>query len=186
MPPRRAARSLTWAVDSSPVTRIARRPVAEIAPSAVRSSVDLPTPGSPPTSTRLAGTSPPPSTRSSSGTPVGMRCASSALTSTRRKTGLVAGLARPQELLDEGAEGVAARALAEPAPGGVAALRTRVVDCCLGHALEASRAGGRERHASASERARVLTSRGSSRPSPDHGQSSCSRTSPARTGLSST
>ena len=50
---------------------------ALIAASAVRSSVDLPTPGSPPTSTSDAGTSPPPSTRSSSGTPVEIRAASS-------------------------------------------------------------------------------------------------------------
>lgn len=35
------------------------------------SSVDLPTPGSPATSTTAPGTRPPPSTRSSSGTPVG-------------------------------------------------------------------------------------------------------------------
>ena len=81
-----AARSLTCAVDSSPVTSSARRSF-EIAPSAVSSSVDLPTPGSPPTSTSDAGTSPPPSTRSSSGTPVGMRAASSASTSTRRSSG---------------------------------------------------------------------------------------------------
>ena len=33
----------------------------------------MPTPGSPPTRTSDAGTSPPPRTRSSSGTPVGMR-----------------------------------------------------------------------------------------------------------------
>ena len=41
-----------------------------IAPSAASSRVDFPTPGSPPTSTSEAGTSPPPSTRSSSETPV--------------------------------------------------------------------------------------------------------------------
>ena len=82
---RRAGRHAapTWATDSSPVIRRARRS-REIAPSAVRSNVDLPTPGSPPTSTSDAGTSPPPSTRSSSGTPVGMRSASSATTSTSR------------------------------------------------------------------------------------------------------
>src|SRR5262245_16202802 len=58
----------------------------DIAASAVSNSVDLPTPGSPPTSTSDAGTRPPPSTRSSSATPVAMRSASSAWTSTRRST----------------------------------------------------------------------------------------------------
>ena len=82
-PPSRAARSFTCATDSSPVTSSARRS-REIAPSAFRSSVDLPTPGSPPTSTSDAGTSPPPSTRSSSGTPVEIRSDSSATTSTSR------------------------------------------------------------------------------------------------------
>ena len=83
-PPSRAARSFTCATDSSPVTRSARRS-REIAPSAFRRRVDLPTPGSPPTSTTDAGTSPPPSTRSSSGTPVEMRSDSSATTSTSRR-----------------------------------------------------------------------------------------------------
>ena len=85
-PPSRCARSFTCATDSSPVTRSARRS-REIAPSAVRRSVDLPTPGSPPTSTSDAGTSPPPRTRSSSGTPVEIRSASSTSTSTRRRGG---------------------------------------------------------------------------------------------------
>ena len=65
-PPRRAARSFTCAVDSSPVTSSARRS-REIAASAISRSVDFPTPGSPPTRTSEAGTRPPPSTRSSSG-----------------------------------------------------------------------------------------------------------------------
>ena len=56
-------------------------PARATAPSALRSSVDLPTPGSPPTSTSEAGTMPPPSTRSSSGTPVEMRSPSLADTS---------------------------------------------------------------------------------------------------------
>ena len=47
----------------------------------------MPTPGSPPTSTSDAGTSPPPSTRSSSSSPVGIRSASSASTSTSRRSG---------------------------------------------------------------------------------------------------
>ena len=85
-PPRRAARSFTCAVDSSPVTSSARRS-REIAASAISRSVDFPTPGSPPTRTSEAGTSPPPSTRSSSGTPVGIRAASSTSTSARRSSG---------------------------------------------------------------------------------------------------
>ena len=85
-PPSRAARSLTCAVDSSPVTSSARRS-REIAASAISSKVDFPTPGSPPTSTSDAGTSPPPRTRSSSATPVGIRSASSTSTSTSRSTG---------------------------------------------------------------------------------------------------
>src|SRR5690606_38429046 len=43
---------------------------------ACSSSVDLPTPGSPPTRTTDPGTSPPPSTRSNSPTPVGNRASS--------------------------------------------------------------------------------------------------------------
>ena len=93
-PPRRSPRSFTWATDSSPVTSSARRSF-EIARSAISSSVDLPTPGSPPTSTSDAGTSPPPSTRSSSGTPVGMRSTSSLSTSTRRKSGFAAAAGTP-------------------------------------------------------------------------------------------
>src|SRR5207248_10258971 len=80
--------------DSSPVTSRTFRS-ALIARSAISSSVDLPTPGSPPTSTSDAGTRPPPSTRSSSGTPVGIRSASSASTSTRRSSGRAADLAAP-------------------------------------------------------------------------------------------
>ena len=86
-PPSRAARSFTCAADSSPVTSSARRLARASRRAPIRSSVDLPTPGSPPTSTSEAGTSPPPSTRSSSATPVGMRSASSASTSTSRRSG---------------------------------------------------------------------------------------------------
>ena len=68
--PMRSARSRTWAADSSPVTYQggAGRPRAPGATSS--SSVDLPTPGSPASSTTAPGTRPPPSTRSSSPTPV--------------------------------------------------------------------------------------------------------------------
>ena len=191
VPPSRAARSFTWAVDSSPVTSSARRPAAEIAPSALSRSVDLPTPGSPPTSTRLAGTSPPPRTRSSSGTPVEIRFASSALTSTRRSSGLAA--ARRGRgggrLLDERAERVTAGALAEPAPGGVTALGTRVVDCRLGHLVEASPRGGRgcansvpevcrvRREAAASRSPTTASLRAASRFRPERGSRGCTRSS---------
>jgi hypothetical protein len=93
-PPRRSARSLTCAADSSPVTRRTRRSALSER-RAMRSSVDLPIPGSPLTRTRLAGTSPPPSTRSSSVTPVGIRSASVASTSTRRSSGRPAGAVFP-------------------------------------------------------------------------------------------
>ena len=133
-PPRRSARSFTCAADSSPVTSSARRSF-DISARAVSNSVDFPTPGSPPTSTSEAGTSPPPRTRSNSGTPVGIRAASSALTSTRRRSGrdrASTGRAA-DELLDECPEFVAPWALAEPAPGGVAAVGARIVDGRLGH-----------------------------------------------------
>ena len=111
-----------------PVTRSARRPEDAAAPSADRSNVDLPTPGSPPTSTSDAGTMPPPSTRSSSATPVRIRCASSAFTSARRS-----GSAhdRPRQgrrpvrsAPRRACRTRAARATTEPAPRGRAALVT--------------------------------------------------------------
>ncbi|CAM5384287.1 hypothetical protein SFUMM280S_10854 [Streptomyces fumanus] len=68
--PIRSARSRTWLADSSPVTyRVRCSSLADLAATS-SSSVDLPTPGSPASSTTAPGTSPPPSTRSSSGTPV--------------------------------------------------------------------------------------------------------------------
>ena len=99
-PPRRrraAPRAgLTCATDSSPVTSSTRRSRL-IARSADRSSVDFPTPGSPPTRTSEAGTRPPPSTRSSSPTPVGIRAVSSASTSTSRSGGRAAEAATPAQ-----------------------------------------------------------------------------------------
>jgi hypothetical protein len=62
---------------------------------AMSSNVDFPTPGSPPTSTSEAGTMPPPSTRSSSGTPVEIRSASSASTSSSLTSGFASVAARP-------------------------------------------------------------------------------------------
>src|SRR6476661_9898011 len=70
--PRRAARSRTWPGDSSPVaySTPAVPPEVRLRPAAAWSrSVDLPMPGSPPSSTSDPGTSPPPRTRSSSAMP---------------------------------------------------------------------------------------------------------------------
>src|SRR5205823_4447663 len=85
-PPSRSARSLTCATASSPVTSSARRS-REMVARALSSSVDFPTPGSPPSNTSEPGTSPPPSTRSSSGTPLEIRAASATSTSTSRSSG---------------------------------------------------------------------------------------------------
>jgi hypothetical protein len=68
--PVRSARSRTCPADSSPVT-YKHRPWLSAHRCAVSSNnVDLPTPGSPASSTTAPGTSPPPSTRSNSLTPV--------------------------------------------------------------------------------------------------------------------
>ncbi len=71
--PRRSARRRTCSIASSPLTYRARWPAAAMRAAACSRMVDLPMPGSPPTSTAEAGTMPPPSTRSSSARPVGMR-----------------------------------------------------------------------------------------------------------------
>ena len=66
------------AADSSPVTHERRLPAPAAHCWATSSSrVDLPTPGSPASSTTAPGTRPPPSTRSSSPTPVGRALAAS-------------------------------------------------------------------------------------------------------------
>ena len=91
--------------------------------------MDLPMPGSPPTSTTLPGTRPPPSTRSSSAMPVAARGAASADTSRERERAPVAGARAgassrsadrsrrraAARLLDERLPGAAARAAPEPA-----------------------------------------------------------------------
>ncbi len=76
----RAPRPATCASDSSPVT-YKEGSRAPIAATACSSRVDLPMPGSPPTSTTAPGTSPPPSTRSSSPMPVDTRASSVRVTS---------------------------------------------------------------------------------------------------------
>ncbi len=82
----------------SPVTKSAEVRCA-IEASAIVTSVDLPTPGSPPTSTSDPGTMPPPRTRSSSPIPVGIRSASSAETSASATTsrGCAGALPRGEE-----------------------------------------------------------------------------------------
>ena len=69
--PSRAARSRTWPGDSSPDAYSTDPPPGDrVSPAAAwRRSVDLPIPGSPPTSTSEPGTSPPPRTRSNSSMP---------------------------------------------------------------------------------------------------------------------
>nr|WP_276602802.1 hypothetical protein [Nannocystis pusilla] len=71
--PRRPQREATWATDSSPLA-YSTTPLRRARPTeACRSSVDLPIPGGPPSSTTLPGTRPPPSTRSTSPMPHGRR-----------------------------------------------------------------------------------------------------------------
>src|SRR6266545_482778 len=84
----RSARSRTWLADSSPLTTRAgvSLPAAHRWATSSR-SVDLPTPGSPATSTTAPGTNPPPSTRSSSGTLVGRALAGAALISGMGRAG---------------------------------------------------------------------------------------------------
>ena len=76
----RPARSRTWAADSSPETYSVRWPDRADRAATSSSRVDLPTPGSPASSTTAPGTMPPPSTRSSSARPVDRDAASTALT----------------------------------------------------------------------------------------------------------
>src|SRR5690625_2147204 len=82
----RRSSDLTWAADSSPVTY--RLPCfSAMASWACSNRVDLPMPGSPPSSTTDPGTSPPPSTRSSSLSPdESLDAADSAGTSARLVT----------------------------------------------------------------------------------------------------
>ena len=75
-PPRAARPAARPAAATPRRTRRARRaPAAPSASAACSSSVDLPIPGSPPSSTSDPPTSPPPSTRSSSAIPVDSRAA---------------------------------------------------------------------------------------------------------------
>ena len=71
--PTRCARSFVCAADSSPHTYTARAPRRASVVASCSSSVDLPAPGGPPSSTRLPGTIPPPSSASNSAIPVRRR-----------------------------------------------------------------------------------------------------------------
>ena len=133
--PRRAARSRTWPGDSSPVaySTPAVPPEAWLRPAAAWSrSVDLPIPGSPPTSTSDPGTSPPPRTRSSSAMPRLLRGRSASAMPARPAGSLAAGARdagerplRPRRLahdgLDQGVPAIAGAALAFPAEEGLPA-----------------------------------------------------------------
>ena len=96
----------------------------------------MPTPGSPPTSTSEAGTSPPPSTRSSSGTPVEMPLGllgddvdeAKRRPRQARRAGTPALSARGHGLGDQRPELAAAGAAPEPAAGRGAALGAHVLD----------------------------------------------------------
>ncbi len=79
--PSRTARSFVCRKLSSPLTYKTRTRAALRRPAMDSRRVDLPMPGSPPTSVTDPGTIPPPSTRSSSPIPVGMRAVSSSATS---------------------------------------------------------------------------------------------------------
>ena len=78
--PSRRARWLTWRRDSSPVAYRTAIPPSNLLLICC-SSVDLPTPGSPPSSTTAPGTSPPPKTLSNSPKPVATRSTGSSCSS---------------------------------------------------------------------------------------------------------
>ena len=114
---------------------------APCAASTWSSSVDLPMPGSPPSSVTEPGTSPPPSTRSSSATPVGRGGARRRGRPRRSATAAGVGASgasrrrrRALELLDEGVPRLARRAAAEPLGALAAALAAPVDRLQLRHA----------------------------------------------------
>ena len=128
-PPSRAARSFTCATDSSPVTRSARRVGAHraAAPSAAASTCRRPA------RRRRGRARPGRARRRARGRAPGRRCDPRRPPRRRRRRaagaasrGAVAARDVGRRLLDQRPERAAAGALAEPAPGGVAALRTRI------------------------------------------------------------
>src|SRR6266566_9069974 len=95
MPPasssRRSARSRSWSGDSSPETYSVEMPWLSRRAAHCISSVDLPIPGSPPTSVTEPGTIPPPRTKSNSARPVRQRSSGVCLRSVRRIGGWAVG-----------------------------------------------------------------------------------------------
>src|SRR5258708_5439377 len=83
----RSARRRSWSGDSSPETYSVETPWLSSLAAHCISSVDLPIPGSPPTSTTEPGTIPPPSTKSNSARPVFHRPTAPPATSDRRMGG---------------------------------------------------------------------------------------------------
>lgn len=135
--PRRLARNLICRADSSPDTYSTFSPAMAMLAHTCVSSVDFPTPGSPPTSTTDPSTTPPPSTRSSSPIPQGRRCAASSGISSMA----AGGSARARSALDlffrafvlskalffvERVPTSAFRTAAKPTPGFITAFRADV------------------------------------------------------------
>ena len=156
--PRRTARPATWASDSSPVTYSDGR-VCDICAIACSSRVDLPMPGSPPTSTTAPSTSPPPSTRSNSPMPVETRASSLLRTSFNAVIFGVSSLpAQPprraagrrgdggfEHDLGQGVPGPAFGALPLPLVVLGAAFPTDVSGLALGHAVLVTRISAQDR-----------------------------------------
>jgi hypothetical protein len=135
----------------------ARWPARAISAAACSSSVDLPMPGSPPTSSAEPGTSPPPHTRSSSAMPV--RCArrrlgARALSARRRRAPPLGAAAQALGragggLLDDGIPAAAGVALAGPFRGAPRRIAGRRKD-----------SGWFSRGPSLAQISRLLTARG--------------------------
>src|SRR6267143_2049686 len=93
--PRRSARKRICSGDSSPETYSVVTPACSRRAAHCSSSVDLPIPGAPPTSTTEPGTMPPPRTKSNSGKPVRHRSAAPTPMSDKRTGGRADGSGGP-------------------------------------------------------------------------------------------
>src|SRR6267378_4092107 len=96
----RSARRRSWSGDSSPETYSVETPWRSSLAAHCISSVDLPIPGSPPTSTTEPGTMPPPSTKSNSARPVFQRASADCFRSVRRIGGWPVGTPLTAEALN--------------------------------------------------------------------------------------
>src|SRR6267378_219158 len=96
----RSARRRSWSGDSSPETYSVETPWRSSLAAHCISSVDLPIPGSPPTSTTEPGTIPPPSTKSNSARPVFQRASADCFRSVRRIGGWPVGTPLTAEALN--------------------------------------------------------------------------------------